>query len=660
MNTTRRIGKVLITLAAVAVVTGMLAGEAAAAKRSIFYKPLSSGDGLEQVREMVEFGGKLYIAAGRSDPRTMRLYRLESAGCKVWDDVTPTWIEDPYPGRFAMEVFGNFLYVGDSEGEIYRTADGNKWSRVTGNLSGWSTSILEMRAFAGHLYVVVNFTEIWRSAYGTSWEVVVGPPPALHTYGFGQPLANDISSLEVFDGKLWAGLGKDNMNGIDIWCTSNGRNWSLFHTESAPGPGHVHAMEVFNGYLYIGEYHGDAVFRTNGASGNWQRIPVTVAGDVIALQAHAGKLYLAAHNMFGDLQGYPLLYSTTDGTNWAPVANFPLGREYLNGIRCLLSYAGRLFMGTHDSVRGARVAEMGSNLPQCMIWACQDGIETILKKWLWNLKSMLEYYKIQLRTTGEDSSTNLVDDFTRALERLDLAPEAEELRQLARTSLEAAHEHIEAALYLERVARETIDPGQRTSIVTAAIEQVEEALARVRDCSFILSLIQEAPAALRFHDGFEEGTGGWVTIGSMVAYPFFGEPSMLSYGGGAAAADVEMVESPVLVSFRVVPYLGRAMGYIGRAGEESLFVGVEFGRVSIVREIEGIFETIEEVEVPLMDDLEWQTIQVERRIGSVRVLVNGFERIFLPFEEPILVFPGLVADPASIIVFDDFEIVKLH
>lgn len=659
MNGTSKIGRILVLLAGIALLSSVFALEAAAAKRAIFHKPLSGNDGVEQVMEMVEFGGKLYIGAGRSNPTATRVYRLESAGCKVWDDVTPTWSGNPSPGRFAMEVLGNHLYVGDSEGEIYRTADGNKWSIVTGNLTGWSSNILEMRCFNGALYVVVNFTEIWRSADGTSWEPVVGPPPALYPYGFGRPQANDISSLRVFDGKIWAGLGKDNFNGIDIWCSSNGTNWTLFHEVPAPGPGHVHAMEEFAGHLYIGEYHGDAVYRTNGTPGSWQRIPVTQAGDVIALQAHAGKLYLAAFNYFGDLQGQPLLYSTSDGVNWAPVPNFPVGRPNLNGIRCLRSYATRLFLGTMDTVHGAHVAEMGSNLPQCPIWVYHNGMEFITKEWLWNLKTALEYYKLELRATGKSSSTNLINDFILALDRLEVAPEAEGMRDEARAYLEMARAQIEMALELEWAARETENDEERAAIATTAIGHVEEALAVVRECSTVLSMIEGFPEALRFRDGFEEGIGRWVTIGSMVAFSFLGEPCLLSVGGGAAGASVEMTASPVLITFRAIPYQGRGMGYIGRAGDVSLFVGIEFGRVSLVSEIDGVFETIAEAELP-MDPLEWQGIQVVRRVGYVRVLVNGFDRIFLPFEEQIQVFPGLVADPESILAFDDVEIVQLR
>ena len=327
---------------------------------------------------LAEFNKRIFVGVGHDT--SAKIYRLCHNGCKIWEDVTPLWRADTADRSMAMAVFNNALFVGTDKGEVFATLEGLKWFNVTGSLpSGPSgPSISDMAVFNGYLYVCHSSITIYRSPDGLAWEPVVGPAPALHPTGFGNAKNHDLHSIEAFNGYLYAGVGRDNFNGIQIWRTSNGTNWTLFQEEVQPDPlpqiplllpGHVHAMTVFNNKLYIGWYEGQELFRTDGSSSSWEYLedPTVVGMGILELEGHDGKLYMGNYDrMTNYYLDDKLLFESTNGSTWTSVTGSPVVTWDINGIGALLSAGGTLYAGTissksltSDPTSAVQVYEMG-------------------------------------------------------------------------------------------------------------------------------------------------------------------------------------------------------------------------------------------------------------------------------------------------------------
>ncbi|MDY6837582.1 MAG: H-type lectin domain-containing protein [Thermodesulfobacteriota bacterium] len=339
---------------------------------------------------MVEFGETIYVGTGSwtASVRSAAVYRMVDEGCKIWEAVDIPW--DPCSEKvMSMAVFDGYLYVGTDCGEVFRTQDGFYWSVAAP--PGTLGPVFDMAEFKGHLYVCGGYSAtIWRTQDGTSWEPMVGPVPAFYSYGFGDPSNNDISSLEVFNGFLYAGVGRDNANGIQLWRSADGKWWEKFKEELPPPggisigltPGHIHALKAFKGHLYVGQYHGNGVFRTDGTANSWEDLsPITQGQDVFRLEEHNGKLYLgvrtfhAPSGLAGSDLGTPLVYASTNGTQWSPVPGAPVVDSRTEVVSSFLSRGGRLYVGTGggygDDERSGVYACGASPGPTC----CISGID---------------------------------------------------------------------------------------------------------------------------------------------------------------------------------------------------------------------------------------------------------------------------------------------
>ena len=345
----------------------------------VFNKSFYSDYGDSKIVAMAEFGGTAYVGAGRyGDLSSASIYRLAHEGCKSWDyryvaykaglKYFP-WSQSTGGYMMAMQVFNNKLYIGTDQGQIWRTGDGSQWEQVSGSwIYAGNNGVSDMAEFNGDLYMSLWGGQVWRSSDGSTWEPVVGPSPALHPGGFGNPDAWDLMSLEAFGGYLYAGVGLKipvaggtPRKGIQLWRTANGKNWTKFQEVVQPSDGgpttmlypeHVHAMKAFNGYLYVGQYHGGGLYRTNGSTTSWDYIDTKITGDgVFRLEEHDGKLYLGMNDWMGGTTYYlgtPLLYYSTNGTQWYPESGGPKVDANTNAITSLLSWAGKLYVGIQN------------------------------------------------------------------------------------------------------------------------------------------------------------------------------------------------------------------------------------------------------------------------------------------------------------------------
>lgn len=407
---------VLVALLAAAVFTCWMGQERAHAApvdewHKVFDRPFSATSGSNRVLALAEFKGGLYAGVGSSASGRVgaSVFRLVDEGCQIWQDVTPPWSPKTSGDSMAMLVFNNHLYVGTDQGQVLRTVDGKNWSNVTGSLS--IMGIEDMAAFNGQIYVaagrIAKYAEIWRTSNSTSvphgWQPVVGPSPALHSAAFGvsatkYPLAG-MESLEVFNGYLYAGLGLDDNNGIQLWRTTNGKNWGKFKEVYYPPPwvaappGHAHALKAFQGYLYVGEYHGQGLYRTDGSPKSWDYIPNAIpSGDVFRMEEHDGKLYIGVSLMW--LSGAsPLVHFSPNGTTWTAVPGSPVRNPATDMITAMVSYGGRLYVGIDNPSASGHVAiyRYGAPGPYCMVelahpcpfespfwWLCEPRIDPAL------------------------------------------------------------------------------------------------------------------------------------------------------------------------------------------------------------------------------------------------------------------------------------------
>ncbi len=346
----------------------------------------------EKVLCLAEFQNRVYVGVGRTG--YAKLYRMCHEACKVWEDVTPGWRTDTGGFSMAMAVFNNALFVGTDTGQVFATLDGLKWYNVAGDtLLG--SSITDMAVFNGYLYAAKYGISIWRSQDGLSWSPVVGPSPALHPAGFGESKNHDLNSIEAFGSYLYAGVGRDNDNGIQIWRTANGTNWTLFQEDLKPDPpppimieippGHVHAMAVFNNKLYIGQFEGQALYRTDGSVSSWDFIEHSAleGHGIFRLGVHGGNLYLGMRDYNTPTwQNRVLLYESANGETWSATPGTPVVSADVIGIGALVSAQGNLYAGT---VSGKNYASD----PTAKVWVYRIGWSEVLPCGVKSMEALL-------------------------------------------------------------------------------------------------------------------------------------------------------------------------------------------------------------------------------------------------------------------------------
>ncbi len=309
-------------------------------------KVFTDSSGKEIIR-MSEFKGDLYAGLGILHG-SASIIGLVDVGCQDWTDVTPPFVTGTYGELMGMLVFKDHLYVSTDQGQVFRSNDGANWEDITGDLpvnpgSSPRWEFRDLATFNGKLYMTGSSTfqllDDTKKPY--KWKEVF----------------KSADSLEVLNDKLYAGIGLDNDNGVEIWRTTDGETWAKFYT--IVNRGHVFAFKTFKGYLYVGDYHGKGISRTDGL--NWERFTdVIKSGDVFQLEEYKNKLYLGTSMEYNGVIGDPLLYSSVDGKSWLPVPGFPsIGTKIIS----IASYGGKLYIGLDNTIY-----QYGSSLPSCGVW----------------------------------------------------------------------------------------------------------------------------------------------------------------------------------------------------------------------------------------------------------------------------------------------------
>jgi hypothetical protein len=245
---------------------------------------------------MIAFNGSIY--AGSWDG-----YVWSSPNGITWTEVITNGFDGSGNGIAHFAVFSDTLYAGTWSwgAKIWRTIDGKNWLPFVddgaGDMKNYGTISSEI--FDGYLYWGVdNWTtgaQLWRTDGITNTAIITG--------GFGNPGNLAISSLALYRNSLYAGVY--NVNGIQVWRSTNGTVW--MHVTDFVHPGEAkNALEVFNEQLYLvveNDATGLEVWRTSNGT-DWAQVGFDGFGDANnqssywdnAMTIFKDKLYLAARN----------------------------------------------------------------------------------------------------------------------------------------------------------------------------------------------------------------------------------------------------------------------------------------------------------------------------------------------------------------------------
>ncbi|MGB9873232.1 MAG: hypothetical protein ACPLYD_16445, partial [Anaerolineae bacterium] len=222
-----------------------------------------------EVFRFAVFNNQLYAATwSYTSTHGAEIWRSSTGNANEWTKVVSNGFGDAANNTvLAFEVFNDYLYAGtynlDTGGEVWRsnTGDAGSWSQVNTNGFGdaGNIAVTALAAFQGRLYASTYHrsgagAQIWRCQVcdGSDWTKVVDN-------GFGNADAREMSSLEVFDGRLYFVVG-NSATGMEVWRTADGTHWEQvglagFGDSNNLAPYWDNPVAVFNNRLYIGTWN---------------------------------------------------------------------------------------------------------------------------------------------------------------------------------------------------------------------------------------------------------------------------------------------------------------------------------------------------------------------------------------------------------------------
>jgi hypothetical protein len=241
--------------------------------------------------QVVELHNRFYLLGGRTPnpPSFPPIIGDSFIWGDVWmsDDRGATWekvldTDDPghWPARayFQAVTKGAWMYViggqnfkagpllcppevpvcSDFFNDVWRSKDGVRWTRMTGD-AGWEPRAgLSSVVFGGELYVMggsqnddssiggpggparLYFNDVWKSRDGRQWELVTADAP-------WSPRAGAV--VVAKGGRMYLLGGEAGFQGPyfnDVWSSRDGLNWELLTPAAAwsPRPGHKCAVAL--------------------------------------------------------------------------------------------------------------------------------------------------------------------------------------------------------------------------------------------------------------------------------------------------------------------------------------------------------------------------------------------------------------------------------
>ncbi len=264
-------------------------------------------------------------------------------------------------------------------------AAASNWARTASGGFGdtGNSDVTAMAAYRGRLYAGTrnpDGCQVW-SYDGVSWrqEVGQGEAGAPTGPGFGDPKTNNVSSMCVYDSRLYVGA-RNPVSGGRLW-SYDGKDWTQEvgqgDVSKPAGPGFgdpdnndVPSMAVLDGQLLAGTYNpgGCQVWSFDGDS--WARVAEGGFGDAdnhaaSSMAVYYSRLYVGTFN--NDYTSGCQVWSY-DGEEWMQevgqgAASTPTGPGFgdSNNRRAasMAVYDHGLYVGTYDSSGGSG----------CQVWS---------------------------------------------------------------------------------------------------------------------------------------------------------------------------------------------------------------------------------------------------------------------------------------------------
>ncbi len=198
----------------------------------------------------------------------------------------------------SLVVFKDKLYAGMGyKASRILAFDGTTWNTVYPGKAG-SGLVEWMYVYKGRLYAALGGPTAGRAAIvvtsdGVNWNVDYDNALASAIY-------NEAATMVAFKGKLYAGMLKGGTTGGDVLVRDDAAGtWSV--AWSNPNGNRIHAMEVYNGRLYVGNANmdgaGDVYVSDDGV--NFKKDLDTNVKEVFRLYAHNGSLYMGSGYLSG-------------------------------------------------------------------------------------------------------------------------------------------------------------------------------------------------------------------------------------------------------------------------------------------------------------------------------------------------------------------------
>lgn len=309
----------------------------------------------------VDSQGKIYV----TDWSNNRVQIFDSTGAYLttiggaWGTNTSQFIGVP---GVDLDSKGN-VYVTDWENaRIQKFAPGVPgWRQANINGFGEQTNggVTSLEVFQGELYAgTANWAlggRIYRTPDGKNWSPVTDFG-VTNAYSVTNPV---IADLIEFQGNLYAGTAWDGIAG-QVWRSANGTTWDQvisdgFGDEKNQG---IKTFGVFNNFLYAGTSNNDGVQIWRSSSGDalsWTQVFTNSLGNATTASGFAvfnNELFAA---LFNDPSGQAQVWHTSNGTDWSVASTPGFGETSNDSPGGFAVFKGNLYLGIRNDITGAQL-----------------------------------------------------------------------------------------------------------------------------------------------------------------------------------------------------------------------------------------------------------------------------------------------------------------
>lgn len=305
----------------------------------------------------------------------------QAQGCQVWSFDGSAWTQlnttgfgDPFNyTTTALAASGPNLFAGTSNGrngsEVWWY--NGRWARISkfGFAENNNFSVSEMASLGGTLYAGTcsnNVAELWgNNGSGWSFKTLVGA---------GDKNNLQVSSMAVFNSKLYLGT-KNETGGGEVWVYDSGVPTQVYDSGFASDTmDDVPSMAVYGGQLFAGTHNvapltwwpGCEVWKYNGAT--WTRDGVTGFGDSNNISAtsmcvYGDSLYVGTANSVTGCE----IWKRDPLGGWAQVNKDVFGPAKSVTATSMAVYNGDLYVGVDGAggqvwrYNGSTWAKVGSD-----------------------------------------------------------------------------------------------------------------------------------------------------------------------------------------------------------------------------------------------------------------------------------------------------------